>query len=151
MVWAGEAGDRSLWWGGYRRGGERKVADRIAKEMKKALFSGATALAVVPASPTPDPLQTAAPPPNPVSPAPAGGALNIAFTSVPANPLVTIGGMAIGRTPFTAKLPPGFYKATFSVAGFTNSIENMTVGSGYPTTVNTTLQASGQVTRLPAK
>jgi hypothetical protein len=39
MVWAGGAGDRSLWWGGYRRGGERKVADRIAKEMKKALFS----------------------------------------------------------------------------------------------------------------
>ncbi len=38
MVWAGEAGDRSLWWGGLRRGGERKVADRIVKEMKNALF-----------------------------------------------------------------------------------------------------------------
>ncbi|HKW99355.1 MAG TPA: hypothetical protein VJN43_16565 [Bryobacteraceae bacterium] len=38
MVWAGEAGDRSLWWGGIRRGGERKVADRIVKEMRNALF-----------------------------------------------------------------------------------------------------------------
>src|SRR5512138_2508835 len=32
MVWAGEAGDRSLWWGGIRRGGQRKVADRIVKQ-----------------------------------------------------------------------------------------------------------------------
>ena len=38
MVWAGEAGDRSLMWGGWRRGGERKVADRIVKRMKDDLF-----------------------------------------------------------------------------------------------------------------
>jgi hypothetical protein len=38
VVWAGEAGDRSLWWGNLRRGGQRKVADRIAKAMKKELF-----------------------------------------------------------------------------------------------------------------
>ena len=38
MVWAGEAGDRSLMWGGWRRGGERKVADRIVKHMKDDLF-----------------------------------------------------------------------------------------------------------------
>ena len=163
MVWAGEAGDRSLWWGGIRRGGERKVADRIVKEMKKALFSGATAQAVVPASPTPaqteapqpnpvvitasptpEPVQIAVPSSNPVSTAPAavgGGVLNITFTSNPANALVIIGGMALGRTPFTTKLPPGAYKATFAVYGYSNSVENMTVGAGYPTTVNATLQA----------
>lgn len=38
MVWAGEAGDRSMWWGGLRRGGQRKVADRIVKQLKKDLF-----------------------------------------------------------------------------------------------------------------
>lgn len=38
MVWAGEAGDRSLWWGNLRRGGERKVAERIVEEMRKQLF-----------------------------------------------------------------------------------------------------------------
>jgi hypothetical protein len=38
VVWAGEAGDRSMWWGGFRRGGERKVADRIVSRMKKDLF-----------------------------------------------------------------------------------------------------------------
>jgi hypothetical protein len=38
IVWAGEAGDRSLWWGGLRRGGQRKVADRIVGKMKDQLF-----------------------------------------------------------------------------------------------------------------
>jgi hypothetical protein len=38
MVWAGEAGDRSMWWGGLKRGGQRKVADRIVKQLKKDLF-----------------------------------------------------------------------------------------------------------------
>lgn len=38
MIWAGEAGDRSLWWGSLKRGGQRKVADRIVKKMKKDLF-----------------------------------------------------------------------------------------------------------------
>ena len=38
IVWAGEAGDRSLWWGSFRRGGQRKVADRIVSKMKDQLF-----------------------------------------------------------------------------------------------------------------
>ena len=39
MVWAGEAGDRSLWWGNLKRGGQRKVADRIVSKMKDQLFN----------------------------------------------------------------------------------------------------------------
>ena len=38
MIWAGEAGDRSLWWGNLKRGGQRKVADRIVSKMKDQLF-----------------------------------------------------------------------------------------------------------------
>lgn len=38
LVWAGEAGDRSVWFGGWKRGGERKVAERIVGNMKKQLF-----------------------------------------------------------------------------------------------------------------
>ncbi|MFY9607909.1 MAG: hypothetical protein WAU45_04745 [Blastocatellia bacterium] len=38
MVWAGEAGDRSLWWGNFKRGGQRKVADRIVTKMNDQLF-----------------------------------------------------------------------------------------------------------------
>ena len=33
VVWAGEAGDRSLWWGAWKKGGQRKVADRIVGKM----------------------------------------------------------------------------------------------------------------------
>lgn len=38
MIWAGEAGDRSLMYGSLRRGGQRKVAERIVKQMKKDCF-----------------------------------------------------------------------------------------------------------------
>lgn len=38
MVWAGEAGDRHLNFSAWRRGGERKVADRIVQKMKHDLF-----------------------------------------------------------------------------------------------------------------
>jgi len=39
LVWAGGAGDRSLILGGWSRGGQRKVADRVVNKMKKDLFS----------------------------------------------------------------------------------------------------------------
>src|SRR5262249_45714299 len=39
LVWAGEAGDRSLFLGGWSRGGQSKVADRVVNRMKKDLFT----------------------------------------------------------------------------------------------------------------
>lgn len=38
MVWAGEAGDRSLLFSAFRRGGQRKVAERIVEQMRKKLY-----------------------------------------------------------------------------------------------------------------
>lgn len=38
FVWAGESGDRSLIFGGLKRGGQRKLAERIVKKMKEDLF-----------------------------------------------------------------------------------------------------------------
>jgi hypothetical protein len=43
MIWAGEAGDRSLFYQGWKRGGERKVASRIVKSMKRESFDGRSA------------------------------------------------------------------------------------------------------------
>lgn len=37
VLWASEAGDRSIWWGVVKRGGQRKVADRIVHNFKNAL------------------------------------------------------------------------------------------------------------------
>lgn len=39
ILWSGEAGDRSLMFGTFRRGGERKVAQRLVSELKKELKS----------------------------------------------------------------------------------------------------------------
>jgi hypothetical protein len=37
VLWAGEAGDRSLLLGPVKRGGARKVADRLVHSLKKAM------------------------------------------------------------------------------------------------------------------
>jgi hypothetical protein len=38
IVWAAQKGDRSLWWGALKKGGKRKVAERLVNEMKGDLF-----------------------------------------------------------------------------------------------------------------
>lgn len=35
LLFAGEAGDRSLWWGALSRGGQRKVASRLVSKIKE--------------------------------------------------------------------------------------------------------------------
>lgn len=37
VLWSSEAGDRSLLWGVWTRGGPRKVASRLVNNLKKAL------------------------------------------------------------------------------------------------------------------
>jgi hypothetical protein len=37
VLWSSEAGERSIWWGAMRRGGPRKVADRLINNLKKAM------------------------------------------------------------------------------------------------------------------
>jgi hypothetical protein len=38
VVWASDAGDRSFWWGPLKKGGRRKVAERLVNKMKDKLF-----------------------------------------------------------------------------------------------------------------
>jgi hypothetical protein len=38
IIWAAQKGDRSLWWGPLKKGGRRKVAERLVNEMKGDLF-----------------------------------------------------------------------------------------------------------------
>lgn len=37
FLWASEAGDRSWFWGALKRGGQRKVAERLVSNLKKAI------------------------------------------------------------------------------------------------------------------
>ena len=82
MLWAGEAGDRDMWWGDLARGGPRKVAGRLVDQIKKAIR------AVPPGSlPAPPPLSDAerqlAAAPIPAAPAPGPDTVR---TSDPATP-----------------------------------------------------------------
>jgi hypothetical protein len=38
LAWSGEAGDRSVLFGALRRGGQRKIAERIVKAMRVEIF-----------------------------------------------------------------------------------------------------------------
>jgi hypothetical protein len=40
ILWANEAGDRSLMFSAMHRGGERKVAERLVSKLKKAMSKG---------------------------------------------------------------------------------------------------------------
>lgn len=44
ILWANNQGDRSFWWGDLKRGGERKVAIRLVRALKKSLFAPRKAL-----------------------------------------------------------------------------------------------------------
>jgi len=37
VLWSSEAGDRSILFGSMKRGGPRKVADRLVSNLKKAM------------------------------------------------------------------------------------------------------------------
>ena len=38
VIWGAQKGDRSFWWGALKKGGKRKVAERLVNEMKGDLF-----------------------------------------------------------------------------------------------------------------
>lgn len=38
VIWGAQKGDRSFWWGAIKKGGKRKVAERLVNEMKDDLF-----------------------------------------------------------------------------------------------------------------
>jgi hypothetical protein len=38
IVWAGAAGDKSMWYGAMKRGGQAKVSNRLARLLKKEFF-----------------------------------------------------------------------------------------------------------------
>ena len=45
LIWAAEAGDRSLLFGAFKRGGQRKLAERLATRMNKDLFKSSATFA----------------------------------------------------------------------------------------------------------
>lgn len=83
---------------------------------------------------------TAPNPPQPVPPATSGDLIEMAFTSNPPGALVSIYGTAVGRTPFITKLEPGTYKAVFSVDGYYDVTQSISIGPGYSNLVHATFE-----------
>ena len=84
MIWATEAGDRSLLWGPFVRGGPRKLADRIVNNLKDAIKNREGINVPVP----PRPAQaTQATQPVQASAAPSSAAPATTQTVIPVAPL----------------------------------------------------------------
>lgn len=61
---------------------------------------------------------------------------DVAFTSNPPGAMVHMYGTPVGRTPFVTRLAPGVYQALFSIPGYSDLNETLTVGPGYSNTVH---------------
>jgi hypothetical protein len=72
---------------------------------------------------------------------PAKFLLDIAFTSNPPGAAVSMYGAFVGRTPFTARLAAGTYKAVFTAEGHPDLTERISVGPGLPDTVHAALES----------
>jgi hypothetical protein len=69
--------------------------------------------------------------------------VSVTFASTPPNALVTFYGAPVGRTPFTIKLAPGAYEATFSASGYSDLTQQFKVAAGYPATLTSSLKVVG--------
>lgn len=134
VVWAGESGDRNIWFGAGLfgdSGGPRTVAQRIAKRMEKD-FDGKK-YALSPSSPEfkaarkkPTPEVTTASvavqsPPTSVSPSvqtTSDEKVKFTLESNPSGATITIDGIEVGQTPKTITLTRRKHAVTLSLAGY---------------------------------
>src|SRR5262249_49172970 len=105
-----EAGDRSLWWGSLKRGGERKVADRLVHNLKDAMHSDKGIAVPVASNPKPSP-----PPPTPADvpnqpPTPASTTRKLTVKSHPDRAEIEIDGNFAGNAPTTLQVAAGSHR-----------------------------------------
>ena len=115
VVWAGAAGDRSLWWGALKSGGQKKVANRLARELKKEYFNRS--------QPVEDPQ-------GPCSPSASltrtenrvvveSTALStIRINSKPEGAEVSLNGKVVGKTPLSLSPKSGEWTVTVRKPGY---------------------------------
>jgi hypothetical protein len=109
VVWAGAAGDRSLWWGALKSGGQKKVANRLARELKKEYFSSALPAQNPQGSCAPSASTTSSTPVEnklPESPATA----NLRITSRGEGAEVLLNGKVVGNTPLSLSVKSGEFQ-----------------------------------------
>jgi hypothetical protein len=114
VVWAGAAGDRSLWWGALKSGGQKKVANRLARELKKEYFDGRP-VEETPGTCIPLPPKTSA----------TGDQLptvraesNLKINSTPVGAEILLNGKPVGSTPLSVAVKSGEWTVTIRKHGF---------------------------------
>lgn len=135
VVWAGAAGDRSLWWGALKSGGQKKVANRLARELKKGYFNrilqeeslgdcskdkmvSRTGVDLVVA-----PLES-----------------TVEVNSSPEGADIEVKGQVIGKAPLTLNLKPGEHTITVRLAGYRPLVKFVRVSAGEIRVVNAELR-----------
>ena len=140
VVWAGAAGDRSIWWGALKSGGQKKVASRLARQLKKDYFSGKLSLARDTTLPTTVPANTAVSDTDlsdgRVGKAP-GNYSKVEIRSLPEGADITVNGNFMGSTPIVLK--SGEHTIVITKAGYKKWERFVRLEAGSSITLNATL------------
>lgn len=112
IVWAGAAGDRSIWWGALKSGGQKKVANRLARELKKEFFNKVMPAEDVSGPCTPNTNH------NEQSVAVKSTKASLQITSTPEGAEVIINGKTVGITPISLEVDRGEKTIVLRKSGF---------------------------------
>jgi hypothetical protein len=148
VVWAGAAGDRSLWWGSLKSGGQKKVANRLARLLKENYFDGATVIDAnrnASSDLTKDPalISASLAPKTSVAPSTvkAGfGTADLLIKSVPDGAEITVDGKPAGTTPAPLTLVAGEHTIVIKKTGFKTISRFVRLERGSSTTLDATLE-----------
>jgi hypothetical protein len=100
VVWAGAAGDRSLWWGALKSGGQKKVANRLARELTTPTISSSVGRPATGSEAAGNPTST------------------LRVTSKPDGADVSLNGKVVGNTPLSLSIRSGEWTVTVRKSGY---------------------------------
>jgi hypothetical protein len=133
IAWAGAAGDRSFWFGGLKGTGQKKVASRLARELKKDYFNR-----ILPdEAPNAPCSPTEGSKPSPAAPTSVLTTLRI--NSNPEGAEVLLNGKTVGMTPISLDLKSGEWTISLRKPGFRAWEKFVRVASGENLTVDAML------------
>jgi hypothetical protein len=118
VVWAGAAGDRSLWWGALKSGGQKKVANRLARELKKGYFNRILPNDAVQGQCTTPTISSSVGRPATGSEAAGNPTSTLRVTSKPDGADVSLNGKVVGNTPLSLSIRSGEWTVTVRKSGY---------------------------------
>lgn len=148
IVWAGAAGDRSLWWGALKSGGQKKVAGRLARELKKGYFNGKVKItdtntasdSLLNSTPAIEAQLQASTETQSGFAGKAAGTSKIEIKSAPEGADITVNGSFVGSTPSALVLKSGEHTIIVTKSGYKKWERFIRLEAGSSITLNATLE-----------